>query len=76
MCEASASQCSGSYQCYFLTKQKLRKKKEKMNPGFHKVVWDGKDDNDKPVSSGIYFHKLKAGRYTETKKMILLNNGG
>ena len=37
------------------------------------VIWNGIDNNDKAVSSGIYLYKLKAGgRYTSTKKMILL----
>ncbi len=40
--------------------------------GEHMVNWDGNDDSGKPVSSGIYFYKLKDGRYTSTKKMILM----
>ena len=38
----------------------------------HSVVWNGTDDNNKSVSSGVYFYKLKSGRYTSTKKMILM----
>ena len=36
------------------------------------IVWDGKDENGKPVSSGIYFYKLSVGKKNITKKMILL----
>jgi hypothetical protein len=36
------------------------------------VVWNGTDDKGKPVSSGIYFYKIKAGKFSDTKKMILL----
>ncbi|MBL7148509.1 MAG: T9SS type A sorting domain-containing protein [Candidatus Cloacimonetes bacterium] len=36
------------------------------------VVWDGTDDNNQPVSSGIYFYKLQTQTLTETRKMILL----
>ena len=39
----------------------------------YSVIWNGTDQNNKSVSSGIYLYKLKAGgRYTSTKKMILL----
>lgn len=40
--------------------------------GTHSIVWDGIDDNDKQVTSGVYFYKMKAGKYQETKKMILM----
>lgn len=37
-----------------------------------RVVWNGTDDNEKQVSSGIYFYKLKSGDFQKTKKMILM----
>jgi len=40
--------------------------------GNHSVVWDGTDDHDKKVSSGVYLYKMQAGNYLETKKMILM----
>ncbi|MCK5052522.1 MAG: T9SS type A sorting domain-containing protein [Candidatus Cloacimonetes bacterium] len=40
--------------------------------GQHSVVWNGTDENNKSVSSGVYFYKLRSGRYTSTKKMILM----
>lgn len=39
--------------------------------GSHKVVWDGKDDNQNSVSSGIYIYKFRNGNIAKTKKMIL-----
>ncbi len=45
---------------------------EKLDKGEYNLVWAGKDDHDKQVGSGVYFYKMKAGRYTATKKMILL----
>ena len=36
------------------------------------IVWDGRDENGNAASSGIYFYKVKTGRYTSTKKMILM----
>jgi hypothetical protein len=38
----------------------------------YRVTWDGLNDNGERVSSGMYFYKLVAGTYTQTKKMILL----
>ncbi|MCF7913388.1 MAG: C10 family peptidase [Candidatus Cloacimonetes bacterium] len=43
-----------------------------MEKGEHILHWSGNDDSGKSVSSGIYFYKLKNGRYTSTKKMILM----
>jgi flagellar hook assembly protein FlgD len=40
--------------------------------GTHQVVWNGTDDNNKSVGSGIYFYKMTTEGYSETKKMILL----
>ena len=45
---------------------------EKLDVGTHQVVWDGKDESSKPVSSGIYFYKMNNGEYTSTRKMILM----
>lgn len=45
---------------------------ESKAPGNHSVVWTGTDDNGRSVSSGIYFYKMQAGKYTSTKKMIMM----
>lgn len=46
--------------------------KEKMIPGFHTVTWNGTDNNNHTVSSGIYFAKIKTDQSSLTKKMIMI----
>ncbi len=36
------------------------------------IVWNGKDENNKPVASGIYFCKFQSGNVIQTRKMLLL----
>ncbi|MBC8414828.1 MAG: hypothetical protein H8E11_00170, partial [Candidatus Cloacimonetes bacterium] len=44
-----------------------------MSPGRSEMIWNGRDDNGKRVSSGVYFYKLNVNGKTEkTKKMLLL----
>jgi flagellar hook assembly protein FlgD len=45
---------------------------EEKLPGEYQVIWDGKDNSGKEVSSGIYFYQLKTGNYKETKRMLLV----
>jgi hypothetical protein len=40
--------------------------------GYHKVIWDGKNDNGNSVPSGAYFYKLEAGSFSQSLKMVLL----
>jgi hypothetical protein len=45
---------------------------EVLSAGEHKVMWNGTDNRNASVSSGIYFYKMKTYHYTSVKKMILL----
>jgi len=45
---------------------------EKQDAGYKTISWDGKDDNGKEVSSGIYFYRIVAGNFVKYKKMTLL----
>ncbi len=40
--------------------------------GWHLVIWDGRDNAERGVSSGVYFYTLRTGAGVESKKMILL----
>jgi serine protease AprX len=39
---------------------------------FNRVVWDATDDAGRPVPSGVYFLKFKAGDYSATEKLLLI----
>jgi flagellar hook assembly protein FlgD len=43
-----------------------------MSPGNHTVQWNGNDESGNPVSSGVYYYKMRSGKYSNTKKMLLL----
>jgi hypothetical protein len=38
----------------------------------YRVVWDGRNNAGEAVTSGVYFYRLKAGDFLETRKTILL----
>ena len=43
-----------------------------ISKGKNTIVWDGKDNNGKVVSSGVYFYQVVSGKKMYNKKMILL----
>ena len=45
---------------------------EHMVVGDHTLIWEGTNDSNQKVSSGIYFYKMKSANYSSTKKMILM----
>jgi hypothetical protein len=45
---------------------------EALSDGFNEVTWDGTDTAGSQVSSGVYLYRLKAGKTTLTKKLMLL----
>jgi flagellar hook assembly protein FlgD len=40
--------------------------------GNHSVVWNGRDDSNRPVASGIYFARLEQSGATKISKMMLM----
>ncbi len=42
------------------------------NPGLKTVFWDGRDNNNRPVTAGVYFFRLQAEDRTATKKIVVV----
>ena len=45
---------------------------ETQNSGYYNITWDGKDNDNREVASGLYVYRIIAGDYTKTKRMLLL----
>lgn len=45
---------------------------KRQGPGSYEIVWDGRDESGRQVSSGIYVYTLTIDGFSDTKKMVLL----
>lgn len=45
---------------------------EEKSAGKHNILWDSRNNFGQRVSSGIYFYKIVADNFIETKKMVLM----
>ena len=41
-------------------------------PGIYTVTWDATDKQGNNVPSGIYIYRIKAGKFTQTKRMVYI----
>jgi hypothetical protein len=65
--------CQVTLTIYNILGQKVKTlANERQEAGTKIINWDGKDEKDKDLASGIYFYQLKAGEVTQTKRMVLL----
>ena len=45
---------------------------QSMSKGYHKLLWDGRDDSGRACGSGIYFAVLNAGRDSFSRKLVMV----
>lgn len=45
---------------------------ETVEPGRHSIVWQGDNQNGRRMSSGIYFYRMTASGFSDTKKVLML----
>ena len=59
---------------YNIKGQKVKTLTNSVYPqGNHNVMWNGRDDNDQPVGSGVYLYRLQVdGKTRATRKCLLL----
>jgi flagellar hook assembly protein FlgD len=58
---------------YNLLGQEVRRLVEaNVQAGIHWMVWDGRDNTGKLLSSGMYFCRLQVGDFVQTRSMVIL----
>jgi flagellar hook assembly protein FlgD len=45
---------------------------EMVDSGPGETVWPGRDETGRQVAAGVYFYRLEAGDFIETKRMTLV----
>ncbi len=45
---------------------------EDVQAGYHRVVWDGRDDSGKELPGGVYFYRINAGDYSAQRRMMFV----
>ena len=45
---------------------------DELTAGSYKTTWDARDETGEQVSTGVYFYRMQAGDFTDTRTMTLL----
>ena len=43
-----------------------------MDPGYHKITWDGRNDDGRQIASGIYIYLIQANRNRASQKLTII----
>lgn len=65
--------CEVTLTIYNVRGQKVRLLvNESQSPGSRWVKWDGRNDQGRGLTSGVYFYRIQAGDFVQCKKMVLM----
>ena len=64
--------CHWQITIYNINGQTIKRFENDGGPGIVTVIWNGRNSNEQPVASGVYFYKAEIAGYSITKKMTLL----
>jgi len=63
---------NGEFEIYNVLGEKVFSRKIGSRPaGTHRVYWDGRDQYNRQVSTGVYIYRLRLGRFQSVKKLVL-----
>jgi outer membrane protein assembly factor BamB len=58
---------------YNVAGQRVRVLREEDHvPGYHQIIWDGQDQEQRPLGSGVYLVTMRAGGFRQVVKVLLL----
>lgn len=58
---------------YNIFGQEVKKLVDKLqDAGYYEIVWNSDNNFGNQVASGVYFYRMHAGSFSETKKLILM----
>ena len=65
--------CEVQITVYNILGQRVRTLVDKrQDAGYKRIEWDSKNEAGHEVASGIYFYRIKAGKFADSKKMVIL----
>jgi hypothetical protein len=67
------TECTVSINIYDINGRQIKTHtSSRYTAGSHQIQWDGRDDRGNPVASGIYVYRINAGKFSQSRKMMLL----
>jgi flagellar hook assembly protein FlgD len=66
-------QCHVHLTIYDITGRAVRKLIDRTEePGYKSICWDGRNNEGRPLASGVYFYRIQAKDFSCTKQLIMV----